>query len=139
MLLSDYVSVSEHIFFVTVSNSLLNPPSSNQRAMDNKEFRKVSTDVQTRFKKIPNAAYSWPAELQKKLYGLYKQATVGDVDEFTQPSMFSLNLWEKGKWWAWHAQRGQEKDEAANEYVKLGKQVLQCLDEGGGDLSSLKL
>ncbi|XP_054641762.1 acyl-CoA-binding protein-like [Dunckerocampus dactyliophorus] len=50
------------------------------------------------------------------LYGLYKQATVGDVDT-ERPGI--LDLQGKVKWDAWNANKGLSKDEAMAAYVVL--------------------
>ncbi|XP_029372050.1 acyl-CoA-binding protein-like [Echeneis naucrates] len=50
------------------------------------------------------------------LYGLYKQATVGDVN-IERPGMFDFT--GKTKWDAWDAKKGLSKDEAMAAYVEL--------------------
>ncbi|KAM4710672.1 acyl-CoA-binding protein-like [Anableps anableps] len=50
------------------------------------------------------------------LYGLYKQATVGDVNT-ERPGMFDFT--GKAKWDAWNAKKGLSKDEAMAAYVEL--------------------
>ncbi|CAF2988760.1 unnamed protein product [Rotaria sp. Silwood2] len=49
-----------------------------------------------------------------KLYGLFKQATVGDTNT-AKPGMFDLK--GKYKWEAWDANKGKSKETAQNEYV----------------------
>ncbi|XP_028835250.1 metalloreductase STEAP3-like isoform X2 [Denticeps clupeoides] len=49
-----------------------------------------------------------------EIYGLYKQATVGDVD-VARPGMFDFT--GKTKWDAWNAKKGISKDEAMSTYV----------------------
>ncbi|EDV97753.1 acyl-CoA-binding protein homolog [Drosophila grimshawi] len=49
-----------------------------------------------------------------ELYGLFKQATVGD-NETSKPGM--LDLKGKAKWEAWNKQKGKATDEAQKEYV----------------------
>lgn len=51
-----------------------------------------------------------------KIYGLYKQATVGDNGE-TKPG-FS-DLVGRAKWDAWNALKGTASDEAKQRYVDL--------------------
>ncbi|XP_058475142.1 acyl-CoA-binding protein-like [Solea solea] len=51
-----------------------------------------------------------------ELYGLYKQATVGDVN-IEYPGMFDFMA--KGKWNAWNAKKGVSREEAMDMYVKL--------------------
>ena len=50
------------------------------------------------------------------LYGLYKQATLGDVTT-ERPGFFSFR--EQKKWDAWDLFKGTEKKTAENNYIKL--------------------
>uniref|UniRef100_A0AAQ6IPM7 Acyl-CoA-binding protein n=1 Tax=Anabas testudineus TaxID=64144 RepID=A0AAQ6IPM7_ANATE len=50
------------------------------------------------------------------IYGLYKQATVGDVN-IERPGMFDFT--GKAKWDAWEAKKGLSKNEAMATYVDL--------------------
>lgn len=76
-----------------------------------REFLKATHDV-----KKTN-----PDDNQKlELYGLYKQATVGDCDK-RQPSL--LNLRERYKWTAWNNMKGKSKEEAMRMYVDLVKKL----------------
>lgn len=49
-----------------------------------------------------------------ELYGLYKQATVGDVNT-QRPGM--LDLKGKSKWDAWSGRKGLAKDAAMEQYI----------------------
>jgi diazepam-binding inhibitor (GABA receptor modulating acyl-CoA-binding protein) len=49
------------------------------------------------------------------IYGLYKQATVGDIN-IEQPSFYQLT--EKAKWNAWNSNKGKSSDLAKQEYVE---------------------
>ncbi|KAI4794849.1 acyl-CoA-binding protein-like [Pseudochaenichthys georgianus] len=51
-----------------------------------------------------------------EIYGLYKQATVGDVN-IGRPSIFDLA--GRGKWDAWERRKGMGKDEAKVAYIEL--------------------
>ncbi|MCB9185775.1 MAG: acyl-CoA-binding protein [Flavobacteriales bacterium] len=55
------------------------------------------------------------------LYGLYKQATVGD-NRTSKPGMFDM----KGqfKWKAWKDKSGMSQDDAADAYVALVDELL---------------
>ncbi|GAA6217912.1 acyl-CoA-binding protein-like isoform X1 [Lates japonicus] len=55
-------------------------------------------------------------EEMTELYGLYKQATVGDVN-IERPGL--LNFTGKAKWDAWNAKKGLSKEEAMAAYVEL--------------------
>ena len=56
-----------------------------------------------------------------QVYGLYKQATVGD-NNTEKPSFIQLK--EKAKWGAWNNNKGKAKEAAEQEYVALAKQLL---------------
>ncbi|XP_051896542.1 acyl-CoA-binding protein-like [Pristis pectinata] len=49
------------------------------------------------------------------IYGLYKQATVGDVN--TDHSG-TLDLKEKAKWDAWNERKGTGKEESLKKYIE---------------------
>ncbi|XP_029302734.1 acyl-CoA-binding protein-like isoform X2 [Cottoperca gobio] len=51
-----------------------------------------------------------------EIYGLYKQATVGDVN-IGRPGIFDLA--GRGKWDAWERRKGLSKDEAMAAYIDL--------------------
>lgn len=55
------------------------------------------------------------------LYGLYKQATVGD-NKTSKPGMFDM----KGqyKWKAWKGKSGMSSEDAAEAYVELVDELL---------------
>lgn len=59
---------------------------------------------------------TWSHEQMGALYGLYKQATVGDVAG-DRPGMLSLTA--RAKWDAWSQHRGLGAEEAAARYVAL--------------------
>ncbi|KAK3128247.1 hypothetical protein QOZ80_6BG0458900 [Eleusine coracana subsp. coracana] len=56
------------------------------------------------------------------LYGLYKQATVGDVNT-GRPGFF--NMKDRAKWDAWKAVEGKSKEEAMTDYITKVKQLLE--------------
>lgn len=51
-----------------------------------------------------------------KVYGLFKQAKVGD-NKTEQPSFYQLT--EKAKWNAWTAEKGKSTEQAQHEYVEI--------------------
>lgn len=59
-------------------------------------------------------------EIIMNIYGLYKQATVGDIN-IGKPSMFSMDLKAKAKYEAWSKKKGLKKEEAMKQYVELVK------------------
>ncbi|KAG9154018.1 hypothetical protein Leryth_000529 [Lithospermum erythrorhizon] len=56
------------------------------------------------------------------LYGLYKQATVGNVNT-SRPGMF--NMTDKAKWDAWKAVEGKSQEEAMGDYITKVKQLME--------------
>lgn len=56
------------------------------------------------------------------LYGLYKQATVGD-NATDKPSFYQLEA--KSKWEAWNTRKGLSTAEAEAQYIALVKKLLK--------------
>lgn len=56
-----------------------------------------------------------------KLYGLYKQATVGDNDT-AKPGIFDLK--GKYKWQAWEDLKGTSQEDAEKQYIQLVDELL---------------
>ncbi|KAJ9455758.1 Acyl-CoA-binding protein [Diplonema papillatum] len=54
-------------------------------------------------------------EEKLKVYGLFKQATVGDV-EGSQP--WAVQVEARAKWDAWAANKGMSKEDAQKKYVE---------------------
>lgn len=65
-----------------------------------------------RSKSLPNQ----PTNIQLEMYGLFKQATIGDV-EGARPGM--LDIRGRAKWDAWKKVQGMEADEAMEAYIAL--------------------
>jgi diazepam-binding inhibitor (GABA receptor modulator, acyl-CoA-binding protein) len=57
-----------------------------------------------------------------ELYGLYKQATCGDIN-ITKPNI--LYFKETKKWEAWDKYKNMNTDDAENEYIKLVNRLIQ--------------
>ena len=55
-----------------------------------------------------------------KIYSLYKQATVGDVNT-SRPGMFDLT--GKAKWDAWSSLKGKSKEDAEAEYITVVEEL----------------
>ena len=53
-----------------------------------------------------SSAFLFADDEMLKLYGLYKQATVGDVNT-ERPGTFSMDFAGKAKWDAWSANKGE--------------------------------
>ncbi len=60
-------------------------------------------------------------ETLSKLYGLYKQATVGD-NNTSKPGM--LDLKGNAKWNGWNNYKGYSKYQAEVEYIKLVNKLI---------------
>ncbi|KAM7071024.1 acyl-CoA-binding domain-containing protein 7 isoform 2-T2 [Acridotheres tristis] len=58
----------------------------------------------------------------KELYGLYKQATVGDIN-IECPGM--LDLKGKAKWEAWNLKKGLSKEDAMNAYISKARAMVE--------------
>lgn len=69
--------------------------------------------AQERVKKLPSAP---PTETLLQLYGLYKQATSGDVSG-KRPGM--LDMKGRAKFDAWSEVKGTSKDDAMKRYIAL--------------------
>lgn len=65
----------------------------------------------TRSKALPTQ----PTNVQLELYGLYKQATAGDVST-SRPGM--LDMRGRAKWDAWSKLKGKSSEEAMEAYVE---------------------
>ncbi|XP_042222622.1 acyl-CoA-binding protein homolog [Homarus americanus] len=57
----------------------------------------------------------------KELYGLYKQATVGDINT-ERPGM--LDFKGKAKWDAWNSKKGTTKEAAMEAYVAKADELI---------------
>lgn len=56
-----------------------------------------------------------------ELYGLYKQATVGDNTK-EKPGIF--NMKDRYKWDAWEKLKGMSQEEAEKKYIELVDQLI---------------
>jgi diazepam-binding inhibitor (GABA receptor modulating acyl-CoA-binding protein) len=78
-------------------------------------FYKESEDV----KKL----YYVSDDSKLKLYGLYKQATIGDVNCPRPSGIF--NIKEKAKYDAWYENKDMSKETAMFEYINLVSELQQ--------------
>jgi diazepam-binding inhibitor (GABA receptor modulator, acyl-CoA-binding protein) len=76
-------------------------------AVSGMSFEESTKVVRTLTRKPDNAALL-------KLYGLYKQATIGDVNT-GQP--WSVQVEARAKWDAWNSNKGKPKPNAEKEYI----------------------
>ncbi|KAK5892371.1 hypothetical protein CesoFtcFv8_012756 [Champsocephalus esox] len=78
------------------------------------EFEKLAEDV----KKVKTR----PTDQELlDLYGLYKQATVGEVNT-ERPGM--LDFKGKAKWDAWNSRKEKSKEDAMSAYIALATEVI---------------
>lgn len=56
-----------------------------------------------------------------KLYGLYKQATVGDNDK-EKPGIF--NMKDRYKWDSWEQLKGMSQEDAEKEYIEFVDELI---------------
>jgi diazepam-binding inhibitor (GABA receptor modulating acyl-CoA-binding protein) len=71
--------------------------------------------------KIKQSGKSFDNDTLLKLYGYFKQSTVGDCDTDC-PSFFQLK--EKAKWEAWNNHKGMKKSHAMKKYIKLVEELI---------------
>ena len=57
-----------------------------------------------------------------ELYGLYKQATLGDCNT-AQP--WGVQIEARAKWNAWNANKGQSRDIAMGKYINLVNELMK--------------
>ena len=79
-----------------------------------KEFLNVAEKIKKSDKNLDN-------ETLLKLYGYYKQGTVGDCNI---PCPFFWEINNKLKWDAWDKLRGIKKKQSMKKYIKLVKKIL---------------
>ncbi len=89
---------------------------------NSKEFN----DAATRVKKLP----SLPKELLLRLYGLYKQATLGDQKDGPRPGIFDLS--GRAKHDAWAQFLVTKKEVAELEYISLVEDL--CREHAADEL-----
>ncbi|XP_012593423.1 acyl-CoA-binding domain-containing protein 7 [Microcebus murinus] len=58
----------------------------------------------------------------KELYGLYKQAIIGDIN-IECPGV--LDLKGKAKWEAWNLRKGLSKEDAMSAYISKAKELIE--------------
>ncbi|XP_028280403.1 acyl-CoA-binding domain-containing protein 7 [Parambassis ranga] len=78
------------------------------------EFEKVAADV----KKVKTQPTN---EELLGLYGLYKQAVVGDVNT-DRPG--GIDVKGNAKWDAWNSRKGMSNDDAMSAYITLANDVI---------------
>ncbi|XP_035231072.1 acyl-CoA-binding protein homolog isoform X2 [Stegodyphus dumicola] len=80
------------------------------------KFEKAASDV-TKLK-------SKPTDVEMlELYGLYKQATVGDCDTDRPSGLFDFK--GKAKWDSWNGKKGMNQDEAREAYINKANNLIE--------------
>lgn len=81
-----------------------------------------SEEIKSAFENAVQKSKSLPTQsttVQLDLYGLFKQATAGDVSG-ARPGMFDMR--GRAKWDAWEKRKGMSADEAMKAYIEaIGK------------------
>jgi len=83
--------------------------------MPSDTFNKAAEDVK-KLKTSPNN------DELLKLYGLFKQVTVGDVNT-ARPGIFDPK--GKAKWDAWESRKGQTADDCEKEYIDFANSLIE--------------
>ncbi|KAF9940181.1 hypothetical protein BGZ75_004332 [Mortierella antarctica] len=81
----------------------------------------VSAEFNAAAEKVKTLKKATPEE-QLKLYGLYKQATLGDCNT-TRPDGW-LEMAPKAKWDSWNAKKGTSQEEAEKLYIAYVEELL---------------
>ncbi|CAO1626983.1 unnamed protein product [Sympodiomycopsis kandeliae] len=112
-------SAEHFVFLQTIHNQIfLNPHPINYLKMS-ASFDKAVSVIQS----LPKDGPIKPTQAdQLTFYGLYKQATIGDVNT-SRPGM--LDLTGKAKWDAWKKNEGKSQEDAKSEYVKTLVEILK--------------
>ncbi|CAH1114346.1 unnamed protein product [Psylliodes chrysocephalus] len=85
-------------------------------SLDNR-FQKVADEIR-RLKTKPDD------EDLLEIYGLYKQATMGDINR--DRSLLSIeDLKGRAKWEAWHLMKGIKQDEAKEQYIYKAQKLIE--------------
>lgn len=83
--------------------------------------------LQTKFHKAVALIANPPADSVKatieqklKIYALYKQATMGDINT---PQPWAVQVEARAKWDAWNLLKGKEKTECMEHYIQLLQEI----------------
>lgn len=83
--------------------------------MSQTQFNKAAEDIKNLTEKPTN-------DELLVIYGLFKQATVGDI-QGDRPGMFDPK--GRAKWDAWKKNEGMDQNDAKQEYIKYANVLLQ--------------
>ena len=81
----------------------------------------MTDEFQSATKRILDLKREATNDEKTKLYGLFKQATVGDVN-VAQPYFFDVV--GRAKWDAWNKRKGMSQDDAKKKYIKYVDKLL---------------
>ena len=102
----------------TTNNTSSAAPDATDDSLDKKEAEDSVKPLEDQFKDIAewvrHSAMAPTDDEKLMCYGLFKQATEGDV-KGSQP--WAIQVTARAKWDAWNKHKGMEKDEAMKKYV----------------------
>lgn len=94
--------------------------------MNKKQNNDLDNELEKEFlnlsEKIKNSNKNFDNDTLLKLYGYYKQATVGDCN-IECPGFWQIK--EKAKWEAWEQHKGMKKTHSMKKYIKLVNKLLE--------------
>ena len=81
----------------------------------------LENDFEKAAQYIKSSGKTFDNDTLLKLYGYFKQSTVGDCN-VDCPSFFQIK--EKAKWESWNNHKGMKKSHAMKKYIKLVEELL---------------
>ncbi|KAF2354087.1 Acyl-CoA-binding protein ACBP [Trinorchestia longiramus] len=81
----------------------------------------VEEQFQESAEKVKKLAKQPTDDELKEIYGLYKQATVGDINT-ERPGM--LDFKGKAKWDSWESKKGMSKEDAMKAYIAKAEELI---------------
>ncbi|XP_003742188.1 acyl-CoA-binding protein homolog 1-like, partial [Galendromus occidentalis] len=96
--------------------------------------RALSTRLDDAAKRLKTLQEEPENDVKLRIYALYKQATVGDVNI---PKPGSFDFVGKVKWVAWKKIEGTPKEKAEDEYVELVESLLSSEQKSGATSSTM--
>ncbi|HLU65388.1 MAG TPA: acyl-CoA-binding protein [Kofleriaceae bacterium] len=80
----------------------------------------LADDFQAAVERVNQLAAAPPTDVQLELYGLFKQATAGDVTG-SRPGM--LDVRGRAKYDAWASRKGMSRDDAMRAYIEAASRA----------------
>jgi len=84
--------------------------------------KNLAQEFENSSKLITDCGKTFDNDILLKLYGYYKQASLGDCNTEC-PSFW--NIKDKAKWEAWNQHKGMKKDHSMKRYIKLVSELLE--------------